>query len=387
LLKEKCESTIDIHYPNAKNRDEIERRLAYELSIIEKMGFASYFLIVADYVNWARENGVVVGPGRGSAAGSIASFLLGITDMDPLEFNLLFERFLNPDRISMPDIDIDFADNGRDKVIEYVKNKYGEDQFAQIITFGTMAARGSIRDAGRVLGYPYAFCDKIAKAVPPMMKLAEALNKSPDLKAFYIEDPAAKKLLDSAKRLEGVARHSSTHACGVVITPDHMDNYVPRQYASQNDKTIISQYSMKYVEAVGLVKMDFLGLANLTILEKALEIIKISQEPTSIEAKVGKDEDSSLKEFIPDELTKSPEDAASYELLKGQIGDVLHTLNEREQKVLELRFGLKDNRPRTLEEVGKEFGVTRERIRQIEAKALRKLRHPSRSKKLKDYLE
>ena len=279
FLEEQCQSTIDKHYPNAKNIDEISKRLNYELGIIEKMGFASYFLIVADYVNWARENGVVVGPGRGSAAGSIVSFLLGITDMDPLKFNLLFERFLNPDRISMPDIDIDFADDGRDKVIEYVKNKYGEDQFAQIITFGTMAARGSIRDAGRVLGYPYAFCDKIAKAVPPMMKLKEALEKSPDLKKFYLDDPAAKKLLDSAKRLEGVARHSSTHACGVIITPDHMDNYVPRQYASQNDKTIISQYSMKYVESMGLVKMDFLGLANLTILKKALEIIHQEKDP------------------------------------------------------------------------------------------------------------
>jgi len=279
LIREQCELAIDHHYPNAKNRDEILQRLTYELGVIEKMGFASYFLIVADYVNWARENKVVVGPGRGSAAGSITSFLLGITDMDPLEFNLMFERFLNPDRISMPDIDIDFADNGRDKVIEYVKNKYGEDQFAQIITFGTMAARGSIRDAGRVLGYPYAFCDKIAKAVPPLMKLAEALTKSPELKALYKDDPAAKKLLDSAKRLEGVARHSSTHACGVIVTPTHMDDYIPRQYASQNDKTIISQYSMKYVEFIGLVKMDFLGLANLTILEKALEIIRQEKNP------------------------------------------------------------------------------------------------------------
>lgn len=264
---------------NAQKREEIKKRLEFELETIKKMGFAGYFLIVEDYVNWAKNNGIVVGPGRGSAAGSIVAYLTGITDLDPLKYDLLFERFLNPDRISMPDIDIDFADDRRDEVIEYAREKYGEDHVVQIITFGTMAARASVRDAGRALGYPYQFCDKTAKLIPPMTKMKDALENAQELKDLYKNDPAAKKLLDSAKRLEGVARHSSTHACGVVITPDSIDNHVPRQYASQDDRTIITQYSMKYIESIGLLKMDFLGIANLTIIQKALDIIRQEKNP------------------------------------------------------------------------------------------------------------
>ncbi len=249
-------------------------RLEYELSIIKKTGFASYFLIVSDFVNWAKSNGIVVGPGRGSAAGSLVSYLLGITNIDPLKYDLVFERFLNPERISMPDIDLDFADTRREEIIEYVKRKYGEDRVSQIITFGTMAARAAVRDVARVFDFPYSFGDKIAKAIPLFMNLEKALSVSPDLKEIYKNDPNAKKVIDYAKKLEGVVRHSSTHACGVLITKNPLTEVVPLQYASSSDKTIISQYSLHPVEDLGLLKMDFLGLRNLTIIENALNIIK-----------------------------------------------------------------------------------------------------------------
>lgn len=279
VLREICLRNIDKKYCHNENRKEIFDRLNFELDVIKRMGFASYFLIVADYINWSKENNIVVGPGRGSAAGSIVAYLSNITGLDPIKYDLLFERFLNPERISMPDIDIDFADNRRDEVIQYVYEKYGNSRVAQIITFGTMAARGSIRDAGRALGYPLPFCDKIAKMIPPMTDFKEAMETVQEMKDLYKNDSAAKKLINSAKKLEGVARHSSTHACGVVITPDDIDNFVPRQYASQNDRTIVTQYSMKYIESIGLLKMDFLGLANLTIIEKALEIIRQEKNP------------------------------------------------------------------------------------------------------------
>ncbi len=269
------EAVLDSGSPNTAFLDkEILDRLEYELSIIQKMGFSTYFLIVQDFVNFAKDKGIVVGPGRGSAAGSIVSYLLNITDLDPIKYKLFFERFLNPERISMPDIDLDFSDTRRDEVIEYVEKKYGKDHVAQIITFGTMAARQAIRDTGRALGYPYDYCDKAAKMIPMFTTLDEALNTIPELNDFYNTDPQAKKLLDMSKKLEGVARHASTHACGVVITEKPLTSYLPLQYAHQDDATIITQYSLHPIEDLGLLKMDFLGLKNLTIIQQAIKIIE-----------------------------------------------------------------------------------------------------------------
>jgi DNA polymerase III subunit alpha len=260
-----------------KTYEEIDKvrkdRIDYEISVIKKMGWPSYFLIVADFINWAKDSGIIVGPGRGSAAGSLVCFLIGITNLDPLDYDLLFERFLNPERISMPDIDTDFADTGRDKVIRYVEEKYGKDHVSQIITFGTIAARASMRDVGRVLDIPYDFCDKLAKAIPMFTDLSEALEIK-EFKDLYDKEPDAKKIIDYALRLEGVSRHASTHACGVLITKDPLTEYVPIQYASSSDMTIVSQYSLHPIEDLGLLKMDFLGLKNLTIIESALKIIK-----------------------------------------------------------------------------------------------------------------
>lgn len=271
-LKKLCHDGIGNRYSDIT--PEISQRLEYELSVIEKTGFASYFLIVQDFVNWAKNNGVVVGPGRGSAAGSLVSYVINITDVDPIKFDLMFERFLNPDRISMPDIDMDFADIRRDDVLEYVSQKYGRDHVAQIITFGTMAARVAIRDVGRVLGLPYSYCDKIAKLIPMFATLDQALEQVDELKKMYDSDPRAMNLINIAKKLEGVSRHHSTHACGVLITPSPVVDHAPIQYAGTNDNSVISQYSLHPVEDLGLLKMDFLGLKNLTIIEKALEIIE-----------------------------------------------------------------------------------------------------------------
>lgn len=252
---------------------EIEERLKYELSVISKMNFASYFLIVYDFIKWAKDQHIVVGPGRGSAPGSLVSYLLNITTIDPLKHNLIFERFLNPERISMPDIDIDFADHRRDEVIDYVSNKYGRDRVAQIITFGTMAARGSIRDVGRALGYNYSFCDQIAKSVPFNMNLSQAVNSVKELRDKYETDEQAHRLIDLAKKIEGTARHASTHACGVVVADRPLSEIIPLQLAPQKKENIVTQYSMEYVEALGLLKMDFLGLRNLTIIEETLRRI------------------------------------------------------------------------------------------------------------------
>ena len=271
LCEEGLKNRFNCKYSSAN--EEIKERMDYELQVIEKMGWPSYFLIVADFVNWAKINKIVVGPGRGSAAGSLVCYLTGITNIDPLHYELIFERFLNPDRISMPDIDLDFADTGRDKVIDYVAEKYGHDRVSQIITFGTMAARAAVRDVGRVLDAPYEFCDKLSKAIPMFSKIKEALKVVPELKIAYNSDPQARQILDYAMRLEGVSRHSSTHACGVLITKDPLDEHVPLQYASSSDKSIVSQYSLHPVEDLGLLKMDFLGLKNLTIIESALKII------------------------------------------------------------------------------------------------------------------
>ncbi len=253
-------------------------RMEYELSIIEKTGFASYFLIVQDMINWAKDQGIVVGPGRGSAAGSFVSYLIGITNLDPIKYDLLFERFLNPERISMPDIDMDFADDRRDEVLDYVRGKYGNDHVAQIITFGTMAARAAIRDAGRALGFPYDFCDKTAKLIPMFSTIADALENVKEFKDFYASGPDSKKLIDSAKRLEGVVRHASMHACGVVITREPVTEYTPLQKIQGKKEGSVTQYSSStkssYVEKIGLLKMDFLGLKNLTIMQNTLRILK-----------------------------------------------------------------------------------------------------------------
>ncbi|HEX9664361.1 MAG TPA: DNA polymerase III subunit alpha, partial [Patescibacteria group bacterium] len=264
---------INYHQPLSGDK-EILDRFEYEMSVIEKTGFAPYFLIVQDFVNWAKDQGITVGPGRGSAAGSLVSYATNITNIDPLKYDLLFERFLNPERISMPDIDLDFADTRRDEVIRYVESKYGQDKVAQIITFGTMAARGAIRDAGRALDLPYAYCDQVAKMIPMGHKLNQALEISTDLKALYQGDQDCRTLIDRARKLEGVARHTSTHACGVLITKDSLDNYVPLQYSSTHDQALVSQYSLHPIEDLGLLKMDFLGLKNLTILENAVEIVE-----------------------------------------------------------------------------------------------------------------
>ncbi|MDI6778471.1 MAG: DNA polymerase III subunit alpha [Patescibacteria group bacterium] len=276
-LRELCEKGIEKRY--GKNPPQTHRdRMEFELSVISKTGFASYFLIVQDFVNWAKDRGIVVGPGRGSAAGSFVSYILGITNIDPIKYNLLFERFLNPERISMPDVDMDFADARRDEVLAYVREKYGNDHVAQIITFGTMAARAAVRDAGRALGYPYNFCDQTAKLIPANMPIQDAVAGVPELSNLYNSDPAAKKLLDSASRLEGVARHASMHACGVVITPEPVVNYTPLQYVAGDEKNVVTQYSAStkssYVEKIGLLKMDFLGLKNLTIIQHAIKIIE-----------------------------------------------------------------------------------------------------------------
>jgi DNA polymerase-3 subunit alpha len=281
----------------------IRERMNYELSVIKKMGWSSYFLIVADFVNWAKTNKIVVGPGRGSVAGSLVAYLLNITNLDPLKYDLLFERFLNPDRVSMPDIDLDFADTRRDEVIRYVENKYGKDHVAQIITFGTMAARAAIRDVGRVLGYPYELCDKLAKMVPMFSKIREAAEEIAELKEFYKNDEAVRRIIDYAKRLEGVARHASTHACGVVITKEPLIEYVPLQYASSSDRTIISQYSLHPVEDLGLLKMDFLGLKNLTVIESAIKIIKNTRGLLIDIDKISQDDPATYKLFQTGETT------------------------------------------------------------------------------------
>jgi len=281
FLKNLCLEGIKKRYQDREFTDQHQQRMDYELEIISKMGFSSYFLIVQDFINWAKKQGIVVGPGRGSAAGSFVSYLTGITNLDPIEYDLLFERFLNPDRISMPDVDTDFADHRRDEVIQYCRKKYGDDHVAQIVTFGTMAARAAIRDVGRVLGTEYSYCDKLAKMVPMFTNLKNALESSRELLNEYNSEPNAKKIIDAALRLEGVARHASMHACGVVITDKPVVEYSPLQLMTGkkgSEPSVVTQYAASskasYVEKIGLLKMDFLGLKNLTIIENALKIIQ-----------------------------------------------------------------------------------------------------------------
>ena len=264
---------ISKKYPGQTSQ-EVLQRLEYELSIIAKTGFAPYFLIVHDFINWAKAQNIVVGPGRGSAAGSIVSYLLNITEIDPLKYDLIFERFLNPERISMPDIDMDFADDRRDEVISYVRQKYGDDHVAQIITFGTMAARAAIRDTGRAMGYAYLLCDQVAKTIPPGLTLQQSLQESAEFRQLYDSDEQVKKLIDTALKLEGVARHASTHAAGVVITKDPLNTIVPLQKPTQEGGSVITQYEMHAIEDLGLLKMDFLGLKTLTQIQNAIRIIQ-----------------------------------------------------------------------------------------------------------------
>ncbi len=270
-LRELCEKGFAERY--GAQKPEYHRQLEYELAMIEKMGFTDYFLIVQDFVNYAKGAGIPVGPGRGSAAGSMVSYCLRITDIDPMQYSLYFERFLNPERVSMPDIDMDFGDTRRGEVVDYVRRKYGDDHVAQIVTFGTMAARAAIRDVGRVLNMTYAETDTVAKLVPtgPHITLEDALKLSKQLSDLYQGDPRVHKLIDTARALEGMPRHASTHAAGVVITKRPVYEYVP---LARNDESIVCQYTMVTLEELGLLKMDFLGLRNLTVLDNAVKMVQ-----------------------------------------------------------------------------------------------------------------
>lgn len=274
-LEKKAREGILKLYPECTK--EIEDRLEFEISVIEQMGYSGYFLIVMDFIDQARKQNIPVGPGRGSAAGSLVSYALGITDVDPLKYGLLFERFLNPERVSLPDIDIDFCYERRDQIIDYVKKKYGEKNVTQIITFGSMNARGVIRDVGRVLKIPYGEVDQIAKMVPaqPGMTLDVALKKSPDLREYSEKNPAGRELMENAKVLEGLARHASIHAAGVVIAPTDLSEFVPLYKSTQGD--VITQYDLKSLESIGLLKMDFLGLRNLTVIDHTIKTLREKQ--------------------------------------------------------------------------------------------------------------
>ena len=263
--------------------EDIRVRLDYEISIIDRMGYINYYLIVFDFINYAKSQGIPVGPGRGSGAGSLAAYCVGITNIDPIKYNLLFERFLNPERVSMPDFDIDFCYERRQEVIDYVIRKYGADHVAQIVTFGTMAARAAIRDVGRVLDMPYGTVDGIAKLVPmePKMTLTKALSISRELKARYDADPQVKELIDMSLKLEGMPRHASTHAAGVVITREAADEYVP---LATNDGNPVTQFTMTTIEELGLLKMDFLGLRTLTVIDDAEKMIRKREPGFSMDA-------------------------------------------------------------------------------------------------------
>ena len=271
MLRRLCEQGLaELYNPITQ---EARERMEYEIGVISKMGYVDYFLIVWDFINYARSHGIVVGPGRGSGAGSIVAYCLHITQLDPLKYSLLFERFLNPERVSMPDIDVDFCYERRQEVIDYVARKYGADHVSQIITFGTMSARAVVRDVGRVLGYPYQEVDTISKSIPfeLNMTLDKALSMSPELKKNYAENDRVKKLIDMSRALEGMPRHASTHAAGVLITDKPVTEYVPLQ---RNDEVITTQFPMGTIERLGLLKMDFLGLRTLTVIRDALDLMR-----------------------------------------------------------------------------------------------------------------
>ena len=271
-IKKLCDDGILSRYGENPTK-EILDRAEYELSVIKKMGYVDYFLIVWDYINWAKSQGIPVGPGRGSGAGSIVAYAIGITDIDPIKYNLIFERFLNPERVSMPDFEVDFCYERRQEVIDYVSRKYGEDHVSQIITFGTMSARMVIRDVGRALDVSYAETDKLAKMIPNELHITikKALEQNKELRELYENDNTIKQLLDIAMALEGLPRQASTHACGIVITKDPVDTYVPLYV---REGTISTQYIMTTLEELGLLKMDFLGLRTLTVIQDTINLVK-----------------------------------------------------------------------------------------------------------------
>ncbi|MBQ9910283.1 MAG: DNA polymerase III subunit alpha [Lachnospiraceae bacterium] len=274
-LDKLCREGFEKRYPDAGQ--DLKDRLDYELSVIKSMGYVDYFLIVWDFIHFAKSHGIPVGPGRGSGAGSIVAYSLEITNIDPIRYQLLFERFLNPERVSMPDIDVDFCYERRQEVIDYVVEKYGHEEVAQIVTFGTLAAKGVIRDVGRALDYPYAFCDRLSKMIPgmPGMTLEKALNEIPDFRAEYEENEDARKVIDMSRKLEGLPRHSSVHAAGVVISSRPLDEYVPLSLSTEGGLT--TQFTMTTLEELGLLKMDFLGLRTLTVIADAVKNVKESR--------------------------------------------------------------------------------------------------------------
>ena len=332
LDKRIAETSHRITFDDNK-RAEYQARLKRELDVICQMGFPGYFLIVADFIQWAKDNKVPVGPGRGSGAGSIIAYALRITDLDPLEFDLLFERFLNPERVSMPDFDVDFCMDGRDRVIDYVGEKYGRDKVSQIITYGSMAAKAVIRDVGRVLGHPYGFVDRLAKAIPFEigMTLTKALDESPDLLSAYQDEDEVRELIDLALMLEGIARNAGKHAGGVVISPSKLTDFSPL-YCEEGGANLVTQFDKDDIEAVGLVKFDFLGLRTLTIIDWALQNIN--------QRKLAKGEEPVNIDLLPrdDELT--------YELLKNYATTAVFQLESRGMKDLIRRL-----RPDSFEDI------------------------------------
>ncbi|PHS71292.1 MAG: DNA polymerase III subunit alpha [Cycloclasticus sp.] len=332
LAKRIDETSERINFDDDK-RQVYQARLTRELDVICQMGFPGYFLIVADFIKWAKNNGVPVGPGRGSGAGSIVAYALRITDLDPIEFDLLFERFLNPERVSMPDFDVDFCMEGRDRVIDYVGEKYGRDKVSQIITYGTMAAKAVIRDVGRVLGHPYGFVDRLAKAIPFEigMTLTKALDESPDLLTAYQDEEEVRELIDLALQLEGIARNAGKHAGGVVISPSKLTDFSPL-YCEEGGANLVTQFDKDDIEAVGLVKFDFLGLRTLTIIDWALQ---------NINARL-----SAKGEAIIDIDVLPRDDELTYELLKNYATTAVFQLESRGMKDLIRRL-----RPDTFEDI------------------------------------
>ncbi len=302
-------------------RGEYDKRLQIELDVINKMGFPGYFLIVADFIQWAKNNGVPVGPGRGSGAGSLVAYALGITDLDPLEYELLFERFLNPERVSMPDFDIDFCMEGRDRVIDYVAEKYGRQSVSQIITFGTMAAKAVVRDVGRVFGHPYGFVDKLAKLIPFEigMTLSKAMEQEPELRRRYDEEDEVKELIDLALKLEGITRNAGKHAGGVVIAPSKLTDFTAI-YCEEGSSQIVSQFDKDDVEAAGLVKFDFLGLRTLTIIDWALATVNKQHEKSGLP--------------LVDISQIPTDDSATFDLLKACKTTAVFQLESRGMKEL-----------------------------------------------------
>src|SRR5688572_14073446 len=302
-------------------REEYEERLATEIGVICQMGFAGYFLIVADFIRWARENGVPVGPGRGSGAGSLVAYAIGITDLDPLRYDLLFERFLNPERVSMPDFDVDFCMDGRDRVIEYVADRYGRDRVSQIITYGTMAAKAVVRDVARVFGMSYGFADSIAKLIPFELgiTLKDAMEKEEELRRRYKNEEDTRTVLDMAMALEGLVRNAGMHAGGVVIAPSVLTDFAPL-FCDESGGNVVTQFDKDDVEAAGLVKFDFLGLRTLTIIDWAVKIINTQR---------------AAKGEPPLDITALPmDDKPTYDLLKRYETTAVFQLESRGMKDL-----------------------------------------------------